>query len=272
MTEDKFEKWCAVQDSKLKMYRVKKIIIAVVPVMLIPFMLVYAALILYFVSKFFTESIVFSFLIAGSFLIGLLMASSVKWLEGSSLNKVDYISCLLNKIAKEIELYEKLSDNRDLEHDIKALGKNTKFELDFPDPNLFKGDIEKQKKFYNLLGSLPSRLLYELEKGRIGEIKHRDIKDLGYRIWDDSDEKMDILEQITEDHPKVSEPKLNAISLSIRKILASNFSKLFLVTLLLIILSYFVLFRFIGLDKNTTAILFTAFFGVSAGIIFKRSS
>jgi len=81
---------------------------------------------------------------------------------------------------------------------------------------------------------------------------------------------MNILEKITMDYPDMSKPKPNLISRIIGKVLAGNFSKLFLVILFLIIIFYFLVFGFLGIGKDTAAIGCITLIAVAAYIIFKK--
>ena len=167
MTDSEFEKWCTLKEPKLKMYRVAKIIQAYGVLILIFSLFGIASLISYIARKFFNLAIdgLIPLVVAVSIVIPI--AFFMVRFGGFPMNRIEYISCLLNKIAQEIELYKTSRDKRDLGYDIKALEKSTIFTPNFPSRHLFKGDINKQEKFYNLLESLPCRLLYKLEKGLI---------------------------------------------------------------------------------------------------------
>jgi hypothetical protein len=157
------------------------------------------------------------------------------------MNKIEYISCLLGKIANDI----KGLDKSNLESDIKQLKKHTIFPLKFPDKHLFVQDINEQKEFYDLLKRLHRSLLYKLRTGSLEEVKYEDIKKLGCHIFMDSKEKVTILKKIIDDYSEDFPSQLKMLE----KNLAHKYSKVSLVTLLLVLFSYFV-FRTYALDPS----------------------
>lgn len=118
--------------------------------------------------------------------------------------------------------------------------------------------------------SLPSRLLYKVENDLINEMKHEDIRDLAYQMYNDGETKMEILDKIANDNPDMTKRKLNLISDIFRKILTDKFIQLSLVILFLVVVFYYLVYGFLGIEKNTATLGCITLIAVSAYIIFKK--
>jgi hypothetical protein len=260
MTDHEFEKWCIRNENKLKRYRVIYRLYGLFPLLLIVSVFGLALLI--------QNEDLYIFVTLAIVLLSIFIISYTS--RHFPLTKSEYISCLLNKIAEEIKFYKTSRDKINLKSDIKALQNYADFTLKFPNSDLFKEDINKQVKFYKLLKSLPSRLLYKVENNLINEMKHEDIRDLAYHIYNDSETKMEILDKIANDNPDMTKRKLNIISDIFRKILTDKFIQLSLVILFLVVVFYYLVYGFLGIEKNTATLGCITLIAVSAYIIFKK--
>jgi hypothetical protein len=261
MSESEFEEWCIRGESKLHRYKLAELIETWSIFIFFIILLGLPVVLNKILSVFFMISVDIAALLLVAIVIATLsLLISLKFAT-FPMNKIEYISCLLGKIANDI----KDLDESSMESDIKQLKKHTMFPLRFPDKHLFVEDITKQKDFYNLLKGLHRRLLYRLRTGSLEEVKPEDIKKLAYYIHEDSEEKVDVLQKIIEDNPEELPPPLKPI---MRGIIVQEYSKVSLVTLLLVLFSYFVLFKYIGLEINTVAIISTIVWVFVNGIIY----
>ncbi|RZN34062.1 MAG: hypothetical protein EFT35_09935 [Methanophagales archaeon ANME-1-THS] len=261
MDESEFEAWCRRGESKLQRYKMAEMIESWS--IFIFFLILFAVPLV--MNKILWDFFMISVDIAALLLVAILIAtlSLLVLLKFATypMNKIEFISCLLAKIADDI----KDRDEINLESELKQLKKHSIFPLKFPDKRLFVRDINKQEEFYELLKRLHKRLLYKLRTASIEEVNYEDIKKLGYYIHEDREEKVNILKKIIDDNPEELPPPLRPM---MRGILAHEYAKVSLVTLLLVLFSYFILFNSIGLELNTVALVFTLLWIFLNGIIY----
>ena len=261
MEESEFEDWCRRGESKLQRYKMAEMIESWS--IFIFFLILFAVPLVMnkMLWVFFMISVDIAALLLVAILIAILSLLVLLKFATYPINKIEFISCLLVKIANDV----KDRDEINMESDLKQLKKHSIFPLKFPDKRLFVRDITKQEEFYELLRKLHKKLLYKLKTASIEEVRHEDIKKLGYYIHEDREEKVNILKKIIDDNPEELPPPLKPIMLGI---LAHEYSKVSLVTLLLLLFSYFVLFKYIGLELNTVALVFTLVWIFLNGIIY----
>lgn len=261
MDESEFEAWCMRGLSKLERYKVAEmiefwsILLFFLILFLVPFMLNRM------VQAFFMVSVDIAILLLGAILIATMSLLALLRLARYPMNRIEYLSCLLAKIATDI----KDRDRINLESDLRQLKKHSTFPLKFPERRLFVTDITKQEEFYELLKQLHKRLFYKLKMGSLEDVNHEDIKKLGYYIHEDREEKLAILKKIIDENPEELPPPIMPL---VREIVAHLYSKAVFVTLLLFFFSYLVLFRYIGLEMNTIAIVFTLVWIFLIGILY----
>ena len=261
INESEFEEWCRRGEFKLLRYKLAEIIGSWSIFIFFLILLGLPVLLNKILMTYFMISVDIVALLLVAIIIATLSLLLLVKFATYPMNKIEYISCLLGKIANDI----KDLDERFLESDLKQLKKHSIFPLKFPDKHLFVHDVNKQKEFYDLLRNLHKRLFYKLKTGSLGGVKHEDIKKLAYYIHEDREEKVDILKKIIEDNPEELPPPLKPI---LRGILTHEYSKVSLMTLLLLFFSYFVLLKYIGLEINTVAIVFTLVWLFLNGMIY----
>ncbi len=185
------------------------------------------------------------------------------------MNKTEFLSCLLNKISKEIELYQSEKDRKELMKDLKIFKRYSKFDYKFTHTNLFKKENKIQKSFFNLLNSLSDRIYYKINENKKDEINLEDIQKLAFSIYIDGDEKTQILNKIVKDIPDINEIEFK-LFFPLKKLYKDNLFKIITITVSLALIFYFFAYRFLGIDKNYTFMGFITLIGVVAYIIFKK--
>lgn len=273
LEESKFRDWCSLKEPKLTRYILINSLKETTNIMFFPFMIIFFLLIVSILERFIFDIRLTAF-ISGvcSFALVLALMFSGKLL-GFSMTRIEFISCLLNKISKEIELCKTANDKKDLIRDLKTLSRYLHYDLrlQFPNIALFKNDINKLKCSIELFRILPKYLLIKVKKGLIGEINYKDISKFSYYIYTDDSEKVNLLKKITEGYEDAPKFRFKTLSV-IKKVKKTNFSRLTLYSIILFILVYFVLFKSFGLDKNVSAIIFVGFWAPLFNYLLSRKT
>lgn len=186
------------------------------------------------------------------------------------MTRLEFLSCLLNKISKEIKFCKSNEDKQELKKYINLLKKHAKVELEFPDINLFQKNVEEQRRFYQLFERLPHRIEYKLESNSLNDVFVNDLKKFAYYLNSDHIDKVELIEKITKENPEQSKEKPNPFVILYKRICTNNISKLVTIIILLILIFYFVVYSYMGFEKNTVLISWVTLVGVSAYIIFKK--
>jgi len=199
MNRENFERWCTEKEKKLKSYGFYEF--------LAPFflpLLMFFWIFLIFIFRFLLIDLLqlenfynhFSFLIfifiisLGTFLVVLIFRISKP-----IISRIEFTSCFLNKICRDIELYNSEDDKRNIVRNLKILKNNLKFQYQVISVYLFIKENNYQKRFFELLYSLPNRIYYSINHKRRDEINLADIKLLAYYLYTDSDQKDVVLQK-----------------------------------------------------------------------------
>lgn len=252
MDYDKFQSWCSEREKHLKKYFLGN--------WLAPSLFLLFIALWYWIGSSFDK-----FLNENNWLwvLYFFVFGSVWWIGTKifeiPMNNLEITVCLLNKIAKDMELCRSEKDKKALFQDLKNLKNH--FKNNFPVRvitrlALFKKENEKQITFFKLLKSLPDRLFYCIKSDKEANID--DIKKLSFYLLTDHEEKIELLNRIIEDNPDVerAEPKID-----FKKIYANNLFKIFITILLLSLIFYFVVYKFLGINKDSTFLGFIAIVG-----------
>lgn len=252
MDYDKFQSWCSEREKHLKKYFLGN-------------WLAPSLFLLFLVLWYWSASFLDEFLNGNNWFLGLyFFVIGIVWWIGTKIfeipiNNLEITACLLNKIAKDMELCRSEKDKKALFQDLKNLKGH--FKNNFPrrvitHSTLFKKENEKQIIFFKLLKSLPDRLSYCIKSDKEANID--DIKKLSFYLLTDHEEKIELLNRVIKDNPDIerAEPKID-----FKKIYANNLFKIFITILLLVLIFYFVVYKFLSISKNETFLGFIAIMG-----------
>lgn len=269
MDYNNFLKWCALKEPKLNKYLLNYNILNNA-------LFIHVGLLLFFFLFFkyiavnllqYSEPLGTPFVL-GIYGLSILIMIVFEKIFPLPMDRIEYISCLLNKISKEIELYQGEKDKKELVQDLKAFKQLSKFKLRFPN-KLFKKENEIQKNFLNSINSLPDRIYYVINEEKLNEINLQNIRELTFYIYTDSQQKIETLNKIIRENPNTKEIEFK-LAVNSRKLYGNNWFKLVIVTALLSLLFYFFVYGFLDIDKNTTFIGFITLFTAIVYIIFKK--
>lgn len=267
MDEKDFEDWCSLKHSKLKQYRITNFILDIAMFIFLALMYILAGGLNFIAVEIlgYSKTIGGTYALFGVFLSFVLFFVIMKLLN-LPMNKVEFISCMLNKISKEIEL----DDIKELKKDLKIFKKHSNFKIKFPHRSLFKKENELQKEFFKSLKILPEIINYYLINNQLKEMDIDIIKKLAFYIFTDDSEKTKILDDIIKNNPKTEDLKSFTSIIDFRKYLEKNLVKIILIFIILCVIFYYFVYHYLGIDKNTTFIGFITLFGVITYIIYKK--
>lgn len=277
MEKEKFQQWCNIQESKLFRRFISLKISELAVAIFYGWMFIAYLVIKQVLNNLKENFIIFNYIpkIAFGWIFGVILVilfifvaiKILKWL--TPLSKVEFLSCMINKLANQLQFIKETSKTDDLVRLLKELGVSVKFERKFSSADLFKTHKQFQNKFYDQLEDLPKRIFHAFKNNSLDKIDVAQLKDLAYYIFVDNDQKVDVLNSISSNYPQTL--NLNKIGL-LDKIKPHFEKKWLLIIIWLLILSVFayVAYSYIGIDKNSTFIGFIGLLVVIAYIVYKK--
>lgn len=264
-----FKKWCSLREPEFNKYETDRnlSIIALFTILILLF--IWSLNYKYIIAVLFKHPLSEAYFNFGIVVLFIAMFSITYFLS-PKMNWVEYISCLLVKISKEIELCQTEKDKKELIKKLKILKRISRFEFRTTKEDLFKKESDIKNFFFTSLSSIPERIYYAISSNTLNKINSDDIQKLAFSIYTDNDDKVPILNKIIKDNPDIEEKKSFIESLKLTKLYQNNWIKLALVTLILILFFYFFIYNWLGIDKNNTFTGFIALIGVVIYVIFKK--
>ena len=204
-------------------------------------------------------------IIIGSLVLWLLIKFT-KWI--APISRVEYISCMLNKIAKQLSFYNENTDDKELKKILKNLNSLVKVKREFPLEQLFKDQIQIQNRYYDELENLPKRIYHALINKSLNKIDPTKLKNLAYYIYNDDTQKTNELNMISEQYSSISQIRMFDLS-KIKRLFDKKWILLSVWIIILLMLG-FALYRWFDFDKNNILLMISGLMGVIAYIIYKK--
>lgn len=258
MDYDNFKNWCFSKEPKLNKYtfyyHVRDNTV-----------FVWLGLLIFVLKALEYFNIVNVFSIIATFILSILLVMWVEEKISLPMSQTKFIACLLHKIGTEIQILEGEKEKKDLIHNLKEFKTHSKFKQDFHKNELFKKAKKIQEKFFDSLQSLPDRIYYLLEEKNLNTINSEDIKRLAFYIYTDDERKVELLEKITRENPDVREIK-NQFDFFFEKLYKNKLVRYVFSLIALAFISYFLAYKYLGIDKNY---IFIGFITISLAVYTK---
>ena len=210
MEKNNFQQWCNIQEPKLFRRSIAFRIFGWGGIIYYIWMIISII-----ISKFIFNSLKDDFLIfnyipkyhcgwiigaAMFILFTLLFLKLIKWFL--PLSRVEYISCMLNKIANQLQFIKEESQTNDVVPLLEKLSNAVKFDRKYSSTDLFKYHLNSQNQFYDQLEDLPKRIFHAFKNKNLDKIETDKLKDLAYSILTDGEGKVQDLNSISSAYPE----------------------------------------------------------------------
>jgi hypothetical protein len=183
----------------------------------------------------------------------------------SSVSRVEYISCLLFKLANQLTTQ---SDDKEIKCLLKQLNKVTKFDITAISVDLFKKETKVQEKFYKQLEDFPKRIYHALINKKLSDIEPKQIEKLAYYLHTDDNKKISELDAFSNDYKETEVIQRNVFSI-IRSMLRNKWFQV-LFWIIIVAGASFLALKYCHIEINTVYLGAITLIGIISYIIFKK--